>query len=90
MWDENPKCHEGYWRLIVVLLKSGVVVAAGLSLVFGIWDPLVSLLSSLATIFGVLFVAWVVPMWLLGKVITVICRARQSAGSQNQLNHHPS
>ena len=90
MWDENPKWQEGLWRALVRMLKATILFALGLSLLFGDWDPLFSLLAKLATFFSVLFVAWVVPMWLLGKVITAICRSRQSAGSQNQLNHHPN
>ena len=76
MWDENPAWHEAHWRTVVGALEATVVIAAGLSLLFGDWEPLVSVLSILATTVGVLFVAWVVPMWLLGKAIGWLARKR--------------
>lgn len=76
MWDENPAWHEAHWRTVVGSLKVIVAIAAGLSLVCGDWEPLVSVLGGLAAVVGVLFVAWVVPMWLLGKAMGWLARKR--------------
>lgn len=75
MWDEDPKVHQANWRTVVWALKATVVLAAGLSLLFGSWEPMVSVIAGLAAVVGVLFVAWVVPMWLLGTVINRFARA---------------
>lgn len=74
MWEEDPKWQEGHWRTVVWGLKAVVVFAALLSLVFSSWEPLVSVLAGLAAVVGVLFLAWVVPMWLLGKVVDQLAR----------------
>ncbi len=87
MWDEDPKWQEGHWRVIVGLLKVTVAFAAGLSLVFGIWDPLVYVLTVFGTAIGVLFVTWVVPMWLLGKLIEQCVCVTANWRREKDLNH---
>lgn len=75
MWDEDPKWQEGHWRTVVWGLKATVAFAALLSLVFGSWEPLVSVLAGLAAVVGVLFLAWVVPMWLLGRFVKLVAKS---------------
>lgn len=84
MWDEDPKWQEGHWRTVVWGLKAMVAFAALLSLVFGSWEPLVSVLTGLAAVVGVLFLAWVVPMWLLGQLIGRLTRLAKQPGSSPQ------
>ena len=74
MWEEDSKWQEGHWRTVVVLLKVAVGFAALMSLGYGTWEPLVSVLVGLATVVGILFAAWVVPMWLLGKTLEQLAR----------------
>lgn len=77
MWEEDPRWQEGHWRTVVWGLKAVVAFAALLSLGFSSWEPLVSVLAGLAAVIGVLFLAWVVPMWLLGNVINRFARASE-------------
>ena len=84
MWDEDPRWQEGHWRTVVQGLKAVVAFAAVLSLVFGSWEPLVSVLTGLAAVVGVLFFAWVVPMWLLGNLIGLLISLARHPGSGPQ------
>lgn len=77
MWDEDPKVHEGNWRTITWSLKAAVALAAGLSLVFGTWEPLLGLMRVLEITVATLLVCWVAPMWLLGTVINRFARASE-------------
>jgi hypothetical protein len=90
MWDEDPRRQEGHWRTVAILLKVTVAFAAGLSLVFGIWEPLVSALTTLGGAVGLLFVAWVVPMWLLGKMIEQLARVANSLRREKSLKPRPN
>lgn len=74
MWDEDPRVHDSNWRALVWLLKSAVVLAAGLSLVFGTWEPLLGLLGTLGVTVGALVFCWAAPMWLLGQLINRFVR----------------
>lgn len=84
MWDEDPKVHQANWRTVIWALKATVVLAAGLSLAFGSWEPLVSVLAGLAAVVGVLILAWVVPMWLLGQLIGWLMRLVKQPSSSPQ------
>lgn len=81
MWDEDPNWQEGHWHTVVWGLKAVVAFAALLSLVFGSWEPLGSVLAGLAAVVGVLFLAWVVPMWLLGQLIERLASLVTQPGS---------
>lgn len=87
MWEEDPRWQAGHWRAVVIVLKWAVASAAGLSLVFGDWNPLVPLLTVLGSVGGLLFVAWVVPMWLLGKLIEQCARVTANWQREKDLNH---
>jgi hypothetical protein len=76
MWDEDPKVHEAHWRTIVLSLRAAVALAAGLSVVFGTWEPLLGLLRVLGIATATLLVCWVAPMWLLGAVINRFVRSQ--------------
>ncbi len=87
MWEEDPRWQEGHWRLVVGSLEVTVAFAVGVGLIFGIWDPLVSVLTIFGTAIGVLFVAWVMPMWLLGKLIERFARVTAHWRREKDLNH---
>lgn len=85
MWEEDPRWQEGHWRAVVWGVKALALSAALLSLVFGSWEPLVSVLAGLVAVVGVLFLAWVVPMWLLRKVIDQLARVASSLRREKSL-----
>ena len=72
---------------MVGLLKLTLGVAAALSLAFGTWEPLTSVLTLLAVAFGTIFLAWVVPMWLLGKSIELATRCWAGLHREKGLKH---
>jgi ABC-type sugar transport system permease subunit len=78
MWDEDPKVHEAHWWTIVWLLKAAVALAAGLSLGFATWEPMLGLLRVLGITAATLLVCWVAPMWLFGKLVSWLAHHRQT------------